>query len=290
MTLQRQIRVTSGPVVIDYGAIAIDVPKTLDADPPESKVTFTNLSRSTEERFETFSPIRVEVGQDRLQTIFNGQILRLEKKINKPDTTFTLHLSHHIVDKEILINESFFDATLLSILQRLIQALGLPAGDLSAVPHERVASWSFPGPVVLAMYALLDPYNLTWYIDEGRVHIASTVMSSSILSKLLINGDTGMVGSPETTDTGITVKVLLDTPVALNQLVEVESSSYVYGFEEGQALRNTRDRRTYKVFGMHYNGDNWSGSFTNTLRLETLMPPDPVGQAHLGRQGAFGTG
>lgn len=273
VTLQRQIRVTSGGTVIDYGVIDIDVPKTLDADPPEGKVTFTNLSRLTEARFETKATIQVEAGQTRLQNVYNGQILRLEKKIQKPDTQFTIYMSQYVVDKETPISVSFENTTLLSIIFQLIGAMGLSAGNLDAVPlNEPIAAWAWEDTAARGLDDILPPYNLTWYIDEGRVHIASTDRYNTSLPKYLISSETGMVGSPEVTDTGVKVGVLLDTPVALNQLVDVESATYVYGYESGGEglFRDTRGRQTYKVFGMTYRGNNWNRQLVNTLRLETL--------------------
>ena len=275
MTLQRQIRITAGGNTIDYGRIAIDVPKTLDADPPEGKVIFTNLALTTEARFEEKQTVRVEAGQMHLQQVYTGLILRVEKKIEKPDTSLTLNLTPYIVDKETPVLFSFPpDTTLFVIVTSIIVEMGLPPGDLDALPlNERLPNgWGWNEVAASGLRDVLSPYGLTWYIDEGRVHIAAATQPNNTLQRLLVNADTGMVGSPEKTDTGVNVKVLLDTPVNLNQLVDVESSSYVYGYEEGSPRRDTRGVQTYKTYGMHYRGDNWSSSLTNTLRLESLTP------------------
>ena len=278
MTLQRQIRVTSTPVVIDTGVISIDVTKTLDPSPPEGKVIFRNLSRSTEEQFEIEKSITIEAGQERLQTIYKGLILRIAKKVNKPESGFEMRLSSYISNPVPRFRGCLMGLTPRAIVSSLIEQLKMPAGDLSAVPiNSTVEEWCWQGTVAEGLTNVLRNYSLTWYIDEGRVSVASPDTTNPTLSSLVINATTGMVGSPEPTDTGLKVKVLLDTPVALNQLVEVESSSYIYGYDNNESeLRDTRKRQRLKVFGMRYSGDNWGGSFTNELRLESLQPISPT--------------
>ena len=260
MTLQRQIRITAGSNSIDYGRIAIDVPKTLDADPPEGKVTFTNLSIATENRFEEKQSVRVEAGQSRLQHVYTGQIIRVEKKIAKPNTSLTLYLTPYNAAKETELIETYANTTLFGLITTIIAAMGMPAGDLDAVPLDvQIEAWPWRGTAAGALNAITREYNLSWYIDEGRVNIASTVRINNQFEKMVINAANGMVGSPEKTDTGVKVKVLLDVPVALNQLVEVQSASYIFGYDEEGAIPDSRESRTYKVYGMHYRGDNWDG-------------------------------
>lgn len=288
-SLQRQIRVTAGSgvgaaaatgaadnrrrgtLVIDRGAIAIDVSKTLAPDPPESTVTFTNISESTEEWFSDGTPISIDAGQSRLQNIYNGQVLRIEKSIQKPDTSLKLVLSNYVAPRGIPFNDCFDGLTAPVIVESLIRAMDLMPGNLLAIPNEVVERWCWQGSVHRGLTEFLIHYNLSWYINEGRVHLASLGIQDNTLNPLIINASNGMVGSPEKTDTGLKVRVLMDTPVTLNQLVEVESSTYTYGYDEATGyLRDTRSRRRLKVFGMRYSGDNWDGPFTNQLRLEDL--------------------
>lgn len=271
-SINRQIRVTAGETVIDYGVIDIDISKTADDNPPETKVAFHNLSRSTEARFLPEQFVRVEAGQDRLQQVFEGQILRIEKKIAKPDTSLTLFLSTHVLEKPRQINRSFSTASLRVVVQELIAEMGLAPGDLSAIPPGLIIDqFAFQGFASNGLRELLHPHGYTWYIENGLVNVTSPGQRNSIFSVYRLNSETGMVGSPELTDTGARVKVLLDTPITLNQLVEVESSNYVYGYQDNEPYRDTRDIQEYKVFGMHYRGNNWGGNLTNTLRLETLI-------------------
>ena len=276
-SLRRQISVSTGGLTVDYGVIEIDIPKTLDANPGESKVSFRNLSLSTEAQFAIKAPIRVSAGQERLQQVFKGQILRVKKQYNKPNTLFTVYLSDQIAELEVDVQLSFSMVPLRALVQSLIASAFLMPGDLTAIPAGlMVDQWAFQGPLKDAFRDVLRVHNFTSFVDDGgRISVARTDMPSPVHSTLLLNADTGLVGSPESSDTGVNVKVLLDTPTVLNQLVSVESSSYTYGYEEGQPLRDTRDTQTYKLFGMHYKGNNWDGEFVNQLRLETLSsPPD----------------
>ena len=276
-SLNRTIRVTSSGLVLEDVVIIIDVQKTLDADPNESKVTFRNLSLDTERQFRRGDLVHVEAGQDIVQSVFTGQIIRFAKKVNKPDTEFTIFLERERVPTSQAFEENFPKGTPLTfVVTRLAQSIGLPLGNHSDVPVAilpndlPIQDASADSALTGFLSSLREP--LTWYVDEGMIHIASTNSVNPMFSKLLINGLSGMVGSPEVTDTGVDVKVLLDVPVSLNQLVEVESSSYVYGFEENSdIIIDTRGKQTYKVFGMRYQGDNWDGELTNKLRLETVI-------------------
>ena len=273
-SINRMIRVTMGQVVLEDVVMVIDIQKTLDVDPNESRVMFRNLSLETEARFRRGAFVTVEVGQDHLQHVFAGTIVRFGKEFKRPDTEFSIWMKRERVERSEYITENFPDGTPYTfIVSKLARGIGLPLGDYSAVPNKLVrGNYPVQGYADSAMTGFLSKLGLTWHVDEGLINIVSVRSSNPMHAKRLINGQNGMIGSPKRTDTGADVKVLVDTPVSLNQLVEVESSNYVYGFEENSpVILDTRGRQTYKVFGMRYRGDNWDGEFTNTLRLETII-------------------
>ena len=152
------------------------------------------------------------------------------------------------------------------IVRDIVQSMnGLNMGSLEAIhPGIKVPSWSFSGPSVQALdailYAAREELGLSlarWYIDNDTVKFVSDNTPLTNVEHWIINEASGMIGTPTVTDDGMKVKVLLDPRLRLQDNVSVESSL-------------VEDRGFHQITTLEYSGDNRDGDFYTNLELRPI--------------------
>ena len=142
------------------------------------------------------------------------------------------------------------------------EGLGLLAGPLTHIPEDATFNnfyWA-GGPAAAALTALLRPLGLTWFEEDGVVRVHAPGKAQSDGPRIRITPETGLIGSPITTDEGAELRVFLDGRITLGSIVDVESGKGRDRFEG-----------KFKVVGLRHVADNWeASSFVTHAELRPL--------------------
>ena len=97
--------------------------------------------------------------------------------------------------------------------------------------------------------------NATYYTEDGKVNIvqAKQPESNEIFD---LGPKTGLLGTPEQNNTGITFSCLLNPLITLNSLVRIDNRKIdQYQYKEGTAIRSLDSQGIYRVITVKYTGD-----------------------------------
>jgi hypothetical protein len=109
------------------------------------------------------------------------------------------------------------------ILGDIIAAMGLPIGyqppSLPVIVYQN--GWAFAGRIKHALTQVLASVAAFWFVRDGALIImfGGPVPGNAVL----ISPATGMIGSPERTDSGVSAKVLLNPAITPGSLFTIQS-------------------------------------------------------------------
>lgn len=245
--------------------VVFDCEKTNESNPNVAKIEVYNLSETSRGIFEGKNTrVQLSVGYEGLlpegifrtglsssssvETVFVGNITKVKHKLVGRDIVTSLELADGGNRfRNARFNKGYPPNVKLNfVIDELITELGLAKGPKLGVPVKNYANG-------LALYGLIRDHldvlckanNLEWSIQNETVQIIqkdTTILNSPIL----INSDTGMVGSPEKTKYGVEFACLLDPSLTPGKKIKIEGK-FLDGF--------------YKVRKVNQKGDTNSGDF-----------------------------
>jgi len=125
------------------------------------------------------------------------------------------------------VNASLSNATPQTVVQTLADSMGLPL-DVNALGY--LTEQNFPFPRGKVMFGLARDYfrdiadtnNLRWSIQNG---VITLIPITGYLpgQAVQINSQTGMIGSPEATEQGVTVQCLLNPLIRIGTAIQLNS-------------------------------------------------------------------
>lgn len=206
--------------------------KYANANQNECEVKISNLDKATRDYLLTeTSPftknkirklLRVEAG--RVSTgyslVFQGDITN-SVGAQPPDISMTLKAATGDFAKGQIVARSQGSTTpLRNIAGKIAQDLGLSL-SFQASPKQ-ISNWSYTGSAVKQVEALGRLGRVNAYIDDGSLIVKdfNVALSNRVRE---VNLDTGMIGIPEFTETGIKVKMLFDNQIVLGGALRVRS-------------------------------------------------------------------
>ena len=205
--------------------------------------------------------VRLEAGYEGnpLGLLFEGEIL--PDRINHDRTALeritTIGLGNaHAARTMTIFSRSYDRTTVRQIAQDIVAELGIPldANSLALLPTDTVADWSFAGLAEDALTELLEPRGIRWYIVDCEMRFANAEQAA-IPAVFVLSEQTGMIGTPSPTDTGVRAKMVLNPDVELDQLVRVRSQ-----YLNGQ----------YAVTSVVHRGDTWEGEWATEIQATSM--------------------
>ncbi len=206
--------------------------KFANANQNECEVKITNLDQATRDYLLTeTSPftkdkkrklLRVEAG--RVSTgyslVFEGDITSAVGA-QPPDITMTLKAATGDHAKGDIVSRSQPGTTpLRNIAAAIAQDLGLTL-SFQAQP-KMISNYSFTGSAAKQVEQLGQLGRVNAYVDDGVLVVKD--WNAPLANRIrLVNMDTGMIGIPEFTETGIKVKMLFDNQTVLGGALRVQS-------------------------------------------------------------------
>ena len=260
----RQIRITVADLVILAPRISFEVKRQADKTQTTGQVNIYNLSAEHEQRiYERFEKIKIEAGYP--QTIGLVHDGRVERVVRKRESLS--RITKIMLGDEVRVNKAeeaggvtsraYGDnPTIRSIVKDLAADLNLPLGPIDAIPAGATAPYfAWSGSSAKAMTYILQRVGLTWFDDGGLIRINKPGNAQSDAPTIKITPDTGLIGTPATTEEGAQVRVFLNPLIVVGAILEIESESL-----EGK----------WKVVSLRHSADNWQGRFETDAELREL--------------------
>lgn len=206
--------------------------KYANANENECEVKLTNLDKTTRDYLLTeTSPfnkqrkrkiLRVEAG--RVSTgyglVYQGDITNAVGA-QPPDIALTLKAATGDFAKGDVISRSQpGKAPLRNIASRIAQDMGLSL--TFQADEKQISNYSHTGAAAKQIVTLGQLGRVNAYVDDGALVVKNwnTPLTNRVRD---VNIDTGMIGIPEFTETGIKVKVLFDNQIVLGGALRVKS-------------------------------------------------------------------
>jgi len=190
-------------------------------------------------------------GVDRIATIFAGDGER-----DWQNSTFNKTLSANIAIKQVITEiATTFKETILGVL-----------GGVDNEP-DKLEGQTLSGSSKDILNMLGEDYGFQWSIQDG---ILTTVPDDDILKDkevVLINPNTGMIGSPTITELGVNVVTLLNPDLLPNRGFKVESAGAEIGIANLQfrEIKRTKAEGVYKAYRVVFNGDTHGPNWFSTV-------------------------
>lgn len=265
--------------------VQFEVEKTVESAPNEAKIRIFNLTPENEEKIkEEFDEVILNAGyKDNIGMIFRGNIQHVYRYREKTDTITEIVASDGDKDYRLATINTTFAAgsTNLDIIDAAIdsfQGVGDTNRGTIAVP----AKVYLRGKVVTSnSRAALDNVSkecgINWSIQNGELDMIG--VDDFLPDVVVINKDTGMLGSPTVTDKGIEVRCLMNNLLRVNGRVELDRSSINEkpkgkgadkngegGKRQTQPDGSKREDATglYKILNLKHKGDNRAPEWVST--------------------------
>lgn len=277
-------------VAISDSRIQFDISKTVESTPNAGVIRIFNLSPTNEARIKTeYDEIFLKAGYgENAQLIFRGNIKHVYRYRDGND--FITEIEAADGDKDF--RKSTLNATMAAgttTAQLVSNAIGSFVGGTTAgaiqIPHKALRR----GKVVsgntrdiLAGVASISGAN--WSIQDGQLTMIS-VNGVAPGTAVLVNSETGMLGSPEINDKGIAVKCLLNPKIRVNGAIQLDNNSIKAKRQQAQALGKAVEAEKapvridpdgiYKVIKITHKGDTRGKDWTSEITCIGLDQPIP---------------
>ena len=171
--------------------------------------------------------------RDNIGVIFSGKVIQVNLgKANATDTTTTIYATsddttHNTAHVSTTLNAG---STGLDIYNALLKASpGMQAGD---IPTQALQALKYPrsvtmfGPVKYFFRTLATSVGGDFHYDaiNPQIHITQK-NDPGKGSPIILNSDTGLVGLPTQTGTGINARVLINPAIQKNSIVQIDQKS-----------------------------------------------------------------
>ena len=249
---------TGTRLVIDRLRVAFAIRLSAQPDNEPSEVAIYNLARATEARIVGAKAVSLRAGYgDEHSLLHVGRIdrVRTERQGLERITTLTLDAGNAISRTGALYAASVQNIRLHALIEDIVVGLmRLPLGYLGDIPDETVGSFVWQGSAKDALTALLRPRGVEWYIANEEVLFSARGKFEPV-TPLLVSQETGMIGVPSLTETGVRAQKTLDPRLRLGAPVSLLSEA-VSG--------------VYKITSLEHRGDNWEGEWLSEFEAKVV--------------------
>jgi hypothetical protein len=246
-------------IEIESLRVAFEVTKSIDPKPNPGKIDIWNLNREHMGRILSgeFNLAKLWVGYDTLRVIYAGDIVKKTVKRDGLDFVVSLECGDGHTDYQnslvmTTLAAGSTDTDALGAAAASMRSTQLGAVGLSstrALPRARVLSGNARD--VLSRVALNS--DADWSVQDGELVVipANAVLPGEAVE---LSQETGMVGSPEATDNGLSLQCLCNPALRIGGLVRVRS---ILDYFNGD----------YKIVNLQHQGDAIGGDWLTKLTV-----------------------
>jgi hypothetical protein len=227
----------------------LELKKLISAKPNEGTVKIFNLADATENQIKDKGiRIRIFAGyDDRPVLIHDGDIRRVDRERTGLDRITTITLGGNVIKlSQAFFNKSYSgQVSVKQIAQDAAPSFNIDATDFDQIPNDAfLYDFSFTGKTSDLLDKILNPIKVQWFETDNLIKFSAG--KKTFENVVLLNKDTGLIGSPTVTDKGTNFKSVLNGRIVLNERVKIESR-LVNG--------------VFKVIQISHKGDNRGGEF-----------------------------
>lgn len=205
LLFDRKWRLQVGSFQTDSLRVSFDIEKTRNYLPNGATISVWNLSRPTRDQFDKGAPVSVFGGfASGVDLLFAGQLYEPTTQRDGPDWITTLRCRDGNTAWTRNVNQSFgAGVPILTVLQAVVGSMGLV---IPPATRATLAGRVTRGPIVQSGYAykalqeVLTSEGLSWSIQDNALQVLAQDAATSEQA-IVLAPDTGLIGSPERTDT-----------------------------------------------------------------------------------------
>ena len=256
-------------LIVEQLRVVFDLRLSRQSSGSPSTIRVYNLGKASASHIaERGQVVRLWAGYDDLsdsEPLAQGEIRRVLHERNGLDriTTMVLGGSDSAMSGATISLSIEGDASLRSVVKKIVEKMGLKIETLDAVPDEQLEEgYHHNGSAKTALKSLLEPFGVTPYEVYGTMSFAGAG-SSLVGGRFLLDKETGLIGSPSVTENeGARAKMALNGSIELGQTVQISS----------EALEGW-----FTVTSIAHRGDNWGGEFVTEIEGTKSEPPSLEG-------------
>jgi len=261
----------TGVRIVDM-RIKFEITKDLTGYPNLAKIDIFNLSKETRAKIETeFDSVIFNAGYvDNVRLLFKGEIRNVTHLKQGVDTITTLFAYSGAKDFDTAkVNISFKEGTKVkNIVEHVI-------GSFKDVSHgiieglddlgDKLQGVTLSGSSKDIMDNLASENNFEWSINDGVIDVIPN--DKTIDKTFVINGVTGMLGSPTITEIGADVKSLLNPEYIPNGKIKIESLTQAVSLGDlnFRNINKTIGEGLYKIQKVTHVGDTHENQWDSTI-------------------------
>lgn len=229
----RQVKLTLGNTqeIIEITSLRVtfEISKTLSSDPNPATVSVYNLNASHRNALASgyFSRLSLAVGYEELRVIYTGDITEVQTKRSDVDFITELECGDGLRDYiQARVSTTLrAGATDAEILAKTAESMRRTQQGVVDLPNDRALP---RGKVMVGnardiLHKIAVNNDADWSIQDGHLTVLPRDKVLADSEGFVLSQETGMVGSPEKTDSGLKVTCLLNPTLRMGGLVRVKS-------------------------------------------------------------------
>lgn len=272
--------------------VAFEVQKTAEPAPNIAVIRIWNLSPSNEQLIKTeYDDVLLNVGyEDAMRLVFRGNIKHVYRYRDGND--FITEIEAADGDKDFrtaIINETLAAGTSNDeVVKRAVKSFkgGTTQGYTKVKKRTRLRGKVISGATRDVLNDIARESGANWSIQDGQLVI---VPASGYLPNeaAVIRSDTGMLGSPEVNENGVTVRCLLNPQLLVNGAIKLDNNGIKAQAQKlGKTAKGNEDVVTqrrqlnepvrlspdgiYKILKLTHKGDTRGGDWISEIESVAL--------------------
>lgn len=231
----RQIRIEVGNLSITDLRVKFSVEKSLVGYPNLANIQIYNLKEASRNQIEEEGlEISLYAGYNKIVLLFKGNIINVIHKKEKTEWISTIYAGDAFTDlNTATVNKTLSaGSTPTQIFNELVNSIpgvtkGITEGLQNCLTGKQslLRALQLTGNVKDWLQKIADDWGFDYSINEGVIETTIKNKPLSDTPTFIINQSSGMIGSPERTDVGVTVKNLLLPELKLGRRIQIKSIS-----------------------------------------------------------------
>ena len=209
--------------------ITFDITKTITENPNPAQIRIFNLNESNRNaiRSKHFDKVELHVGYAELRVIYSGDIVKSRIVRENQDIVTELEcgdgandITYASVNRTVAAGASD-----TAIVNETLKSMGRVSGGITEIPNQRV----LPRAKVLSgnsrdyLSGVARNNNADWSVQDGSILMLPKDSALAVGDGFVLSKDTGMIGAPEETESGLKVTCLLNPDLRIGSLIRIES-------------------------------------------------------------------
>ncbi|KUZ78305.1 phage protein [Burkholderia ubonensis] len=253
--------------------------------PNSARIRVYNVSDNTAQKVETeFSRVVLQAGYEgNYGIIFDGTLIQVRRGRESPTDTY---LDITAADGDMAYNFAIVNTTLAagSTPEDHVKVCTAAMGTFGVTEGYRPDLGGRPLPRGKVMFGMARDHletvarstQMLWSIQDGKLQMVpeSSYVPGDIPD---VNYKSGMVGLPEQTQNGISVKMLLNPSIKIGRLIHLNNASvqqyeYSLALDQQAANRNTSYQNKFNTDGYYYvmTNEHWGDTRGNEWYTEAI--------------------